>query len=344
VIFPLSDRILRRKGLHFHQPGRWQARLGIWAGTLLSDLGFVRHLKKKAVTIVRKGHCQRGDTLRDWLADRLGLSIRDLVLYCGSDTEQRKITALAITPGKDDLVVKIADTSPGKNALSRESKALQALANMDVEQFRFPELVLEDEWSGYLIHAQTSLAKGGSRQTQRLNRQHFDLLAALSQLNCREMVFAETSCCREILKLSAQQKSAIPDPLARISRKIFSPAFQKSKVLCHRTHGDFAPWNMSVNIGVLSLWDWEDSVDDGLVYTDIFHFIIRRAILLGPWPGANKLLKGLSEACTRLQECASFPINTDFTVSLQVWLVWEYMRHPDPRLTEIAAQLVPNND
>jgi hypothetical protein len=250
---------------------------------------------------------------------------------------------LAITPGKSDLVVKIADTSPGKDALRRETQALQALSNMGVDQFRFPALVFEEEWAGYLIQAQTSLLKGCSRQTHRLSNQHIDLLVALSQFSRRKMVFSETPCCREILKLSTQQKTDIPGPLAMISTKIFSPAFQKSKVLCHRIHGDFAPWNMSANNNDLSLWDWEDSLEDGLVYTDIFHFIIRPAILIGPWPGAKKLLKDISEACTSLQECAFFPSNTDYTMSLHVWLVWEHMRNPNSRIIEIAAQLVTDN-
>ena len=339
IIFPLSGRVLRRKGLLFHQPGSWSSQLGVLASTWLSSFGWVSHLEKNAVSLVYKDTDHMGYSLRNWLSDRSGRQFEELIIYCGSDTDRRKMTALAITKSKEDLVVKIADSLLGKKALIRESQALKALSSMGKRGLCLPELILEDEWAGYFIQVQTSVPKKSKSQTRQLTRRHVDFLVELARMGRRSIVFSETSCCKEILYLSSQIDNDIPEVLQRIISKMLSPTFQKGTVICHRMHGDFAPWNINVSRKKISIWDWEDSLDDGLVYTDIFHFIIRQAILVGPWPGVKKVLKEIKKNCLQYQNLAGLPVNCDYSSYLSIWIIWEYLKNPHDHIIEIASFL-----
>ncbi len=245
---------------------------------------------------------------------------------------------MAIIDGGDDLIIKIADTIPGKRAIQCESKALRALRDTD-HNFLHPELILEDEWAGYLIQVQTNLPKTRPTQAQKLCVQHIQTLTDLSQLNQSDTVFCESSCYAEIEKLASKQKATLPASVAEILKQIMNPEFQKKSILCHRIHGDFTPWNMNVGKANITLWDWEDSVEDGLVFFDIFHFVIRQSILVGPWPGVSKLLQIIKENCARLQIEADFPVDTNYLISLKIWLILEYLRNPHKHIIEFATHM-----
>ncbi len=277
--------------------------------------------------------------LKGWLSKRLSLMVEDIILYCGSDTAKRKITGLILLKDHPDLVLKVADTPEGKDAITCESTALNSLSTSSLRNMQVPQLLFEDEWAGYLIQVQSSLARQSKKQTSTLEKQHFTALSALSHLDRRFLVFSKTTYFREIQQLSGQQKKELPRQIKALIKKISDENFKQSPVLCHRVHGDFAPWNMSVAPNELMLWDWEDSIGDGIVFTDIFHFIIRKAILVGPWCGTDTIMQEIKKACFTLQNIATLPVDVDFAISLQIWVTREYLRSPHPELIKIANLL-----
>lgn len=335
IIIPLTDRVIRKKGLTFHRPGSLSSRFSVAAASFLSDLGSLRQFRKNLVSLVYKNKSEGGATLLNWLEDRLGKQFLDLVIYCGSDAQQRKITALATTQYMEDFVVKIADTMLGKKAVNLETQALRAVADSLGGDAHIPEVVTEGEWAGSLIQVQTSLPKRGVRQIQQLKRIHLRVLKVLTHIDRRTVTFSKTSCCKDIKRMSSQAGSDTPEVIRSAIRTLLSPDVQDMTVTCHRIHGDFAPWNMNVGAREISIWDWEDSVEDGLLYTDIFHFIFRHAVLVGPWPGAQTVLLKISSACQVFQELAKVSKTISYIEYFKIWLTWEYFRNPHPHTIEV---------
>ena len=339
IIIPLADRAIRKKGLTFHKPGSWGSTLGVAAASFLSDLGLLSQFRKNLVSLVYKKKAGGGTTILNWLENRLDKPFLDLVIYCGSDTQQRKITALATTQCRKDFVVKIADTTLGKKAVDLETQALRALADSLEGYARIPKVITEGEWAGALIQVQTSLPKRGVLQIQKLKRIHLRVLTVLSHIDRRTVAFSDTSCFKEIKKMSSYAGSDTPEVVQNAARILLGPDVQDMTVICHRIHGDFAPWNMNVGVRGISLWDWEDSLADGLLYTDIFHFIFRHAVLVGPWPGAETLLAKMSSACQAFQELVKLSESISVIEYFKIWLVWEYLRNPHSRTIEVFELL-----
>ena len=71
-------------------------------------------------------------------------------------------------------------------------------------------------------------------------------------------------------------------------------------MICHRTHGDFAPWNIRTGTDGLKIIDWEDSDLAGVVYTDVFHFVFRQASLVGPWIGGREVFEQMRQSAVVL--------------------------------------------
>lgn len=339
IFYPISNCNTRNKGLHFHTPGTLHARVAIRLATMLSNIGFTRHLKTNCITIITKGKIEKSAYLLDWLSEQLQLVVNDIILYCGSNSIQRKVTGLILLENHPDLVVKIADTEEGKNAILSESIALQNISNSTMCNTYVPKLLLEKEWNGYLVQIQSCLPRDNKSQSTELTEQHFSCLSSLTKLDSSLLQFSQTTYFRQIKQYCEQKEIKVPKEIERIIKKLFSSNFQKRTFLCHRVHGDFAPWNIALQANKLLLWDWEDSISDGLVFTDIFHFIIRQAILLGPWHGAKTIIQDINTACLTLKKRATLPEDVNIDLSLQIWLTLEYLRNPHPKLLEISTIL-----
>jgi len=339
IIYPLTNCNTRSKGLHFHTPGTLQSRTAIRLATLLSTIGITRHLKKNCITIINKGKISTNGYLLNWLTGRLQLVVKGIILYCGSDSIRRKITGLILLENHPDLVIKIADTTEGKNAILSESAALQDIAQKEMCKTLVPELLLEEEWSGYMVQVQSCLPRDNKKQGTTLTDQHFSCLNSLTKMNRALLPFSQTTYFRIIEKYCKQKEKTVPKEIEKLKKKVLSTDFKTNEILCHRVHGDFAPWNIGLESNKLSLWDWEDSISDGIVFTDIFHFIIRKAILTGPWHSADTVVRDIETACLALKSRASLPENVNFATSLLIWLVLEYLRNPNSRLLEIASAL-----
>jgi len=126
IMLPLHSHIVRDVGLSFHQPSTPRAILKVRVARWLSKLGMTWHLTGRCITIATRGNRQ---TLLDRLSQGLGCDVKDIVIYTGSDLPHRKITVLPIIEdGPCDIMIKLADTPAGAQAIQREIDALDALA------------------------------------------------------------------------------------------------------------------------------------------------------------------------------------------------------------------------
>ena len=342
IIYPLEYRRLRIKGLGFHRPGSRKANLGLCLLRILSQFIVIRSLNRGAVLLASRESKPLDSPMLSWLNNRFESDFVDLIVYCGSDSARRKITLLAVgKQGASDLIVKVADTEPGKEAIQQEAYALQALEQTPVSTFT-PRLLLSEKWNGYYIQVQSSLGEKKNKQSNRITNYHLQCLVALSTVNRNICRISDTSTWQNLSKLLDSRNSSLPEVIFKLAKEVTSMSFSHQEVLTHWVHGDFSPWNMNINKGGLSLWDWEDSQKDGLAFFDIFHFIIRQAVLVGPWPGGLNLLNLVFSACNNFIKKAKLPEFTDYMSPLKVWIVHEYITNSSYRLIEVAADLVEN--
>ncbi|MFC1603520.1 hypothetical protein ACFL5F_00705 [Planctomycetota bacterium] len=338
LFIPLASRKLRSKGLAFHSPGSFKARAGLAAAKGLNLLGIKGHLEKHVIRI----HAKDEDVLTkqglmEWLAKKLGYPIIDLVIYAGSESPRRKITALAVAAeSKEDIVVKIADTEPGIQAIKQESEALRAIEDSPLSS-QGPRLICEGQWNSYYVQLQEKIIGVNNKQTASLTSAHLDFLSQLSAIDRRVLPFKQTNAWHNIENWAGVTSSiALPKVVRSSIEKVLSGEFADKPIICHRTHGDFAPWNIKINKGKLFVYDWEDSLSDGLVLTDIFHFLYRQASLVGPWPGAQKLLRDMSNVSKRFLDIAGHEA-IEIDAVLTIWLLSEYSIKPSDFLCDMLG-------
>ena len=339
LFVPLASRKLRGKGLAFHSPGSVKARVGLTVAKGLNLIGFKRHLMRRTVGIYARYRSVL-DThgLVEWISKEVGYSILDMIVYTGSESSQRKITALAIAAsGSSDVIVKIADTELAVQAIRQETQALRAIAASDLSQHA-PTLSAEGQWCGYHIQLQEQIVRPNSKQVTRLTRSHFEFLSNLSTMSRKILPLKETLAWQNVKAMAGYVSSQTSPQLVLVTlQKVLSDEFANTPVVCHRTHGDFAPWNIRIHKSKLFVYDWEDSQPEGLALTDVFTFVFRQAALVGPWPGAERVVLQMIEAASILVVIAH--ITTDIAVPLYIWALQEYQLKSCNKTAEVITEL-----
>lgn len=339
VFLPLDSRRATLEGLSLHSPGSPRAQKALSFAKGLRRLGLQRHLRRNVVNFYRRADADiyKGGLLA-WLSRSLGYTLTDLVIYTGSESVRRKITALALADHEPDVIVKIADNPQGAEAIRQESEALAALADSSPAA-RVPRLLLEGQYNSYTIQVQTRAPGKRCRQIPWLTGDHFRFLSQLSMVSRRKVKVEDTNGWND-LKVAAEGLSSegIPDYMLVVLNRVLSVEGVQMKIVCNRIHGDFAPWNIRADRRQFVVFDWEDSLPLGLPFTDVFHFLYRQASLTGPWHGAGRLLAEMKEAATTLAQLAGIPVE-QIEISLQIWALREYLAHPSKHIEDVLRQI-----
>lgn len=339
IYIPLNSSRLRTKGLFFHSPGSLKAKAGLLIARTLSSLGIKSHLMRNVVSIFSASKNISGEnSLVGWISGKIGYGISDLVVYAGSESERRKITALAIAEkGGADVVVKIADTQLATEAIRQESDALRVIVKTTLAGY-VPKVIFEGFYEKYYIQIQEALSPNGG-QIGSLTDRHFEFLSELSKVGRRVCPLEKTSVWQKVkAQIEDFDVDDLPIEVARVADYVLSDKVASMKICCHRIHGDFAPWNIRVKHGKLFVFDWEDSIEDGLPFLDILHFIYRQASLVGPWLSPDKLIDLVKTYSDNLSIKASLS-DYDFTTSLTLWMLQEYLMDKSEKTSDMIKKV-----
>jgi len=340
VFFPTRSSHLITKGLRFHSPGSRRARRRVWVANLLSRLGSRAHLKKGELVVATRDRDLHGEeTLAGYLSRCLGYPIEDFVVYAGSDSSRRKITALAMAAGeRPDVVVKIADTVGGAEAIRQESDALRALAASPLAG-QVPKLIVEGgKWNGCTIEVQSAAPRGPDKQIARLTNRHLEFLAELSKIRRTVQPVQSTKRWRHLCALIDNTDTTnLPKPVLEAIHLLRSNEYAKSEVVCHRTHGDFSPWNIRISHRGFHVVDWECSDGQGLATTDLFHFFYRQAGSLKHWPGSSAVCGSICKSLDDLAHREALRQPSAWRASLLLTMVSESMAYPSARLEDLIG-------
>lgn len=339
LFIPLSSRKVRDSGLSFHSPGSLQSKVWLSIAQTLSFAGIVNHLRRDTVSIWTSSvKPSNMPSIARWITERVGWNVSEKIVYTGSDSADRKITVLAMSPDcSKKVIARIADTDLAAMAIKKESVALRQLALSSSLYGLVPSFIAEGECGPYMIQLQTCLPKARG-QFKSLSNAHINFLSELSKINRTNVPFRNTKTWlfvnEAVTSLSAGK---LPDAINHIAAYLTNNCASDQVVDCHMTHGDFAPWNIIYRKDSILVYDWENSHPDGSPFHDVFHFIYSQANLVGPWPGSVALLKMMMDAATRLANMSKIICDPDLALSL--WCINEYLCKPDPRLIELAIEL-----
>lgn len=272
VFFQQDNTFLRLRGLSFHMPGRWWLRWALAGLRWLVQMGLPVFPGWRGLYLVRKGDGIKGFT--PWIKQSTGCEAQGLVVYAGSNLPQRKLTLLACSQeGKQEWVIKLADSKVGKKALARETSALQTLSESPVAR-HVPRLIpVGVPWMGHTVTMQSMLAPACLGRMTRLSTSHGEFLIKLACLGVNFRPLWQTACwSRVVREYESRVQGDWPKPVQDAFSWLAQPLVLNQSVPCCRTHGDFSPWNIRFQGGILYVIDWEESEEDGLAFTDIFYY------------------------------------------------------------------------
>ncbi len=249
LFIPLMPRNFRQKCLLFHQPGSKPAKLTMSLIRAASRLGFTFPLKNHGITIRSMKKPPWQGTPASWLGKRIGCDCINMAVYCGSSSPRRKVTLLAETANQDCLILKISDTVLGAEAIHQEAEALKALAGNSIS-FEVPKLLLLDRWAGHTIQVQTPVPLDSDQQIQRPTRAHIKIIKALAAIGRELKPLKATSTWKHIETGWIACNPARFHPIMHHIFNYLRTSALEKRVICHRTHGDFAPWNMRSKEGI----------------------------------------------------------------------------------------------
>ena len=337
---PLRPRRYRRLGLRFHSPGSTRGKMGLALARALSGIGMTSHLQRHTISfLAREGSYLRKGTLAQWLAAEIQQGIDDMVIYTGSDSPRHKVTALAIGCNRaSDVIIKVAETEQGADAITAESEALRALAVSPLRT-HVPELVFEGVFYCYTVQVQSKLDATGRCQNGHFTSGHLNFLADLSKLNRTRRRLGDVRAWQKI-KLAVEDADVtdLPEAIREHLQFVLSRDVADKAVITHTTHGDFAPWNIVAEKDKLSVFDWEDSQRNDLPFLDCFHFLYRQAALVGPWAGGQKLVRDMLCRASALAATAGVPGDLICPI-LRLWVTLEFLDRPCSRIVEVATHV-----
>lgn len=339
LFIPLQSAQGTNRGLLFHVPGSRKLRFTWSIVRFLARLGIQKPLHHYTITLCSRNRCTRQpNDLIAFLSKCLGYPIGDLVLYGGSDTPQRKTTVLALaTDDGQDVVVKIADTDMAKKALKQETDALRKLADSPLTG-QVPKLLFEDHWREYTLQVQQKCPLPSRRQIPTLTPIHTAFLVKLTEQGKQTIPIAQTSVWKQIQDAFDNRNGPVSLSVQQLLTRVLSDGFAHSPVICHRIHGDFAPWNIRLHREKIMVYDWEDSEPKGVAFTDTFHFLFRQAWLVGPWPGADAMIRKMRATAELLAEKAEID-RIMIDRALPLWALAQFLHAPSNPIVQIITFL-----
>ena len=316
LLIPVNNISEALFGLNFHNPGSKIAKVKLNILRMLCRIGCLKALKRESVVLL--GRSDNEIHLNKYLSQILSERVKKTIFYNGSDLPHRKITLLVETENNKKFVVKIADTLEGKKAVNRESEALLFLQSTTIKDF-VPNIIYTGKWGGCEIQIQSCLYNA-STSGNSFQDGHVELLRKFKEINYHEL------SVKEILNNNNRLKQQVFNKMSVLLESNLS-----IKLPVHLTHGDFAPWNIKKSGKKLFVYDWEDIEYTSPGGIDIFHFIYRKALLIGPWPGCKCLLKTVSHAISDFYNINKIQLQ----LIIAICLVREYNLSKSERVIEL---------
>jgi hypothetical protein len=162
--------------------------------------------------------------------------------------------------------------------MEHEARVLPALASKGITA---PGLLFADEVDGRYVTVQSPLA--GKLAPLQMTQAHERFLASM-----RNGAVKPASATKMVATLAGRIAAlAVPHPQLAATLEQILPVLESTDVPSTVVHGDFAPWNLRINHGRISAFDWEYGELDGLPLIDQTHYTLQLGFQLNQWDTAR---------------------------------------------------------
>lgn len=319
VVVPLTSAGAVAGGLALHVPGRLGARLAIGVAAALRRVGCSFPLRRRVLCVLTRDpgtipYGARQCGLDTALPDYRG----DFALYLGVAKATRRTVVVPVSAGAPRILVKMAATAEATRVLARERDALRELGATRIAA-QIPRCTGVHETRGVLALYEEYRRKLRAPR-HRVEQAAARFLAELSRID-----------------RSGSDAGQFLDPLACLEevavRSVIARARERAatrRVVVHRTHGDFVPWNCAWTEGGFFVYDWEASERRGLAFSDAFHFVVERAMRLrGAKASADEVLGSALSFARRVASMGDLR-EVDVELHLALWLAGRVRARPNP--------------
>ncbi|MCC5927240.1 MAG: phosphotransferase [Bacteroidetes bacterium] len=198
-------------------------------------------------------------------------------LFTGTAGPNNKMV-LFVQKGDKSGFMKIPVSGNASELVKKEHLGTLKIKALNPESFAVPET----ELLGKGILRMDDIAKDGSRSNTFMQA-HKTMLSEIAAKTAATTTTQENDSFQSGI---ANLKKAYESGDSRLSGSMLNrlqtlaDTLQRSEFTTSFSHGDFTPWNMFVNNGVLAVYDWELAHDTHPLLFDAFHFIIQKGILI----------------------------------------------------------------
>ena len=300
LVLPLHNRTQVLRGLALHRPGRRTARAAVAAASVAARLGVTAPLRRRLLWI-------SGGEIPSFGADA--------VLYLGTADANRKTTIL---PVAGDRILKHGVNNSARAALRNEAEALRAMSSTSLSE-SVPQLLglIEDE-------ASTTLEQEYRPRQPRLG-------AAVPRAEISRFLARMTYIERERRPVAGLAQGAT----VRVPHAV---ADGGGSVTGHRSHGDFAPWNLTWTNRGLFVFDWEESASWAPAFSDAFYFVVSQALHVEHAPNPQKVARDAQKFATYVARAAQMDCD-QIPLCWALWLTIRHEKQPAPLLSRMLEMV-----
>jgi hypothetical protein len=264
-VIPLDSRRVAAAGLSIYRP-KTLAETAAW------------HAVRWTISpSLLRGRTQDGVGLRNELAETLGRCLgRPDLRFAVATPQDDRATIAAIAPSGRLLAFgKLAASEKAAVRVEREHAALQMIrSHLRPGVVNAPEVLFRGAVEGVEALLMSPVGGRPGAAAGRLQRGHVQALASLVRPASEQPLRALVP---EPVAIDDQWASLVAAASERLAR------WQDIPVPTALVHGDFAPWNVVGHRSGVAAYDWEDAVEEGVPFWDLWHFAVQGAALLGRW-------------------------------------------------------------
>lgn len=284
---PLDSTSTAYAALSFYRPVRVASRVIHAALRTLAEYG-LRFWYRDEVLIARRQLSPLEQLLESLFPHR---GVRVAISACCPERGCSKLSlAILSSSGEVLAFAKSGTDGTGRRLVTHEAEVLQALAARGRLDGRVPRVLFAGEVDGSFVLVQSVLPGEAARAA--IARKQRNFLALLRGGPLRAA--SETGFVRAIRVRAA----ALPDRHQHVRDVVddLLPRLARLRVPATIVHGDFVPWNVRIQNGVASAFDWEYAHLDGLPLIDECNYMLVVGYLVHEWT--------IEEAWEHLREMA----------------------------------------
>ncbi|HVC44314.1 MAG TPA: hypothetical protein VND20_05810 [Candidatus Binataceae bacterium] len=171
--------------------------------------------------------------------------------------------------------------NPATGALVRNEVAtIQRLGELGQRVFDVPRLLTAGQWNGYPFSLQSAPAIRAEAAPDRCAAEYLEIICQLSGIDSARGALDQSSFWRGLTgRIRAVRHPYFRRVLDHAAAWLAERMGQQT-IVCHLSHGDFAPWNVRRLDGKLYVFDWEYASRETPAGWDLCHFFTQTLTLL----------------------------------------------------------------